>query len=56
MKGYAGGGIVGGSSFNGDKIPARLNSGEMVLNKTQQSKLWNTINFGTTGQGSNVIG
>lgn len=45
--GYATGGIVGGTSYNGDKLFARLNSGEMVLNKTQQAKLWNMINNGT---------
>lgn len=34
------GGIVGGSSFYGDKILARINSGEMILNKKQQSNLY----------------
>ena len=38
------GGIVGGHSYNGDKILAGLNSGEMVLNKNQQSALFNFIN------------
>lgn len=45
--GYATGGIVGGTSYNGDKLFARLNSGEMILNKTQQNKLWRMINNGT---------
>jgi len=43
------GGIVGGSSFTGDNIPARLNSGEMVLNKDQQSKLFSMANGGGSG-------
>lgn len=38
------GGVVGGSSFVGDKILARLNSSELVLNRKQQSSLWNMIN------------
>lgn len=36
---FAEGGIVGGSSFFGDKLLARVNSGEMILNKKQQSRL-----------------
>ena len=30
------GGVVGGSSYNGDKILARVNSGELILNGGQQ--------------------
>lgn len=41
---FANGGIVGGSSFTGDKILAGLNSGEMVLNGGQQSTLFNLLN------------
>lgn len=33
------GGIVGGSSFFGDKLLARVNSGEMILNQGQQARL-----------------
>ena len=40
---FANGGIVGGNSYTGDKILARLNSGEMVLNRTQQGNLFNMI-------------
>ena len=43
---FAEGGIVGGTSFKGDKIYARLNSGEMVLNGRQQANLFNMINNG----------
>jgi hypothetical protein len=43
-KGFAQGGVVGGSSTVGDHMIARLNAGEMVLNNRQQSRLWNLIN------------
>ncbi len=36
---FADGGIVGGGSFVGDKLLARVNSGEMILNQKQQSRL-----------------
>lgn len=45
---FADGGIVGGS-LHGDKVFARLNGGEMVLNKTQQSKLFHAIESGRFG-------
>lgn len=41
---HAQGGIVGGNSPQGDNILVGLNSGEMVLNKTQQANLFNLIN------------
>ena len=43
---FADGGIVGGSSYYGDKIVARLNSGEMVLNRRQQANLFKAIDNG----------
>lgn len=36
---FADGGVVGGSSFFGDKLLARVNSGEMILNQGQQARL-----------------
>lgn len=45
---FADGGVVGGS-LHGDKVLARLNGGEMVLNKTQQSKLFHAIESGRFG-------
>lgn len=45
---YANGGVVGGSSYSGDKLYARVNSGEMILNSQQQSHLFNMINNGGT--------
>lgn len=42
-EGFAEGGIVGGSSFSGDKLTARVNSGEMILNQNQQAKLFSLV-------------
>lgn len=36
---FAEGGIIGGSSYFGDKLLARVNSGEMILNQRQQGRL-----------------
>lgn len=44
MGAFAGGGIVGGGSFTGDHNIARVNSGEMILNGTQQRRLFDTLN------------
>lgn len=49
-KGYATGGVVGGNSYSGDKILARLNSGELVLNQNQQNKLLYQLNNPSTRQ------
>jgi hypothetical protein len=45
---FADGGIVGGNSYYGDKILARLNSGELVANRDQQKALWGMINPSVT--------
>lgn len=42
---FADGGIIQGKSF-GDYNLARVNGGEMILNTTQQGRLWNTIQQG----------
>jgi len=41
---FADGGVVGGSSFYGDKILARVNSGELILNTKQQRALDGMLN------------
>lgn len=52
---YQQGGIVGGSSYGGDQINAKLNSGEMVLNQTQQRNLFAQANNPIGGtRGGNV--
>lgn len=43
---FAEGGIVGGTSFSGDKLFAMVNSGEMILNRRQQGNLANMIGGG----------
>lgn len=43
---FANGGIVPGISFAGDKVPAMLNSGEMILNGSQQANLFKMLNTG----------
>ena len=47
---FANGGIVGGSSFTGDRVTANVNSGEMILNKTQQANLFRLANGGGIGR------
>ena len=44
VTGFATGGVIGGTSTSGDKKFARVNSGEMILNKFQQAKLFGMIN------------
>ena len=51
LSGYAEGGIIGGNSYTGDRVLARVNSGEMILNQTQQARLFDMINFGGAGGG-----
>lgn len=46
-KGFASGGIIQGKTTMGDQILARVNAGEMVLNKQQQSHLFNMLDHGT---------
>lgn len=43
------GGIVPGSSFSGDKVAARVNSGEMILNRSQQAELFKVANGSRAG-------
>lgn len=40
------GGIIGGSSFYGDRLLARVNSGEMILNKEQQKSMYKMTSGG----------
>ena len=53
IKGFAEGGIIEGASHSGDNIVARVNAGEMVLNKRQQSNLFNLLDGNGIGQNTN---
>lgn len=46
---FATGGIVGGTSYTGDRVQAMVNSGEMILNAGQQRNLFDSINAGKMG-------
>lgn len=48
---FAEGGIIGGSSYFGDRLLARVNSGEMILNQKQQKRLYDLT---TSGGGATV--
>lgn len=50
--GFAGGGIVGGTSYKGDRLPAMVNSREMILNGFQQKQLFDMITAGGSQSGS----
>lgn len=54
-KAFADGGIVQGNSFHGDSMLARVNSGEMILNKQQQAALYHSLKSGGVG-GSGMAG
>ena len=43
VSGFATGGVIGGTSTSGDKKFVRVNSGEMILNKFQQARLFGMI-------------
>lgn len=49
---FAKGGIVPGTSYYGDRVPALVNSGEMVITRAQQAALWNAIDSGELGGGA----
>lgn len=50
------GGIVPGGMYTGDKVLARVNSGEMILNKSQQNNLYNAINKGNREETIHITG
>lgn len=43
---FANGGIIGGRATHGDMLLASVNSGEMILNNTQQARLFDLLNEG----------
>lgn len=55
VKGFADGGIIGGNSFHGDKIVARVNAGEMILNQKQQANLFRLLDNGGSVNGGGKV-
>lgn len=43
IKGFAGGGVIEGNVFHGDATLARVNAGEMILNRNQQANLFRML-------------
>lgn len=48
------GGIVGGGTYNGDTQLVRVNSGEMILNGTEQRRLFNLLNGSGSRNGTTI--
>ena len=44
-----------GNSMSGDQVLARVNSGEMILNRAQQTELFRQINSGGGSQQEIVV-
>ena len=51
LSGYANGGVIGGSSYGGDRLLARVNSGEAIVTQNQQKHLFELLNNGNTNNG-----
>ncbi len=49
------GGIVPGRSWTGDKVQANVNSGEMILTRSQQADLWKRLQGGQSGWGEVAV-
>ena len=54
IKSFADGGIIQGSTFHGDNMIARVNAGEMILNKKQQGNLFRLLDSGAVNNGVTV--
>lgn len=52
---YAGGGIIPGSSYSGDRLLAHVNSGEMILNQKQQKNMFDLLDHGAINNGKQVL-
>ena len=48
----------GGNLYSGDRVPAMVNSGEMILNRSQQGRLFDILNSkgGVNGKDVRVTG
>jgi len=50
------GGVVAGTAYSGDRMTARVNSGEMILNQQQQAELFAVANGKASGSASVSVG
>ena len=57
IQGYSNGGIIGGATTSGDMQLARVNAGEMILNNSQQARLFDLLDGGASmvGYGSRKV-
>ena len=57
IQGFSNGGIIGGATTSGDMQLARVNSGEMILNNSQQARLFDLLDGGASmvGYGSRKV-
>lgn len=57
IQGFSNGGIIGGATSSGDMQLARVNAGEMILNNTQQARLFDLLDGGASmiGYGSRKV-
>ena len=53
---FAQGGIVGGNSYSGDNVIARVNSGELILTMAQQDNVANALSALADMSGIGVVG
>lgn len=50
---FADGGVIGGNSFHGDNMFAKVNAGEMILNNKQQGNLFKLLDSGNIASNNN---
>lgn len=57
IQGFSNGGIIGGATTSGDMQLARVNAGEMILNNSQQARLFDLLDGGASmiGYGSRNV-
>lgn len=57
IQGFSNGGVIGGATTSGDMQLARVNAGEMILNNTQQARLFDLLDGGASmvGYGSRKV-
>lgn len=48
IQGFSNGGIIGGATTSGDMQLARVNAGEMILNNSQQARLFDLLDGGAS--------